>query len=304
MKAEAQPRVRLETTGYVGGLAAVTAWGANAVILKFLTGAMPVAVLNASRLLVASLVLLLVVGVLRRGRGLPRLSARVWLSVALVGLIGTSLYQYLFASGIKLSSASLTAMVSSTNPVWIGLIGLFTGQRLSRWQLVGVPVTVLGVAILSWQSIVSANVAPLGVGLLIASNIAWAVYTVCSRPLFRFLQPLEFTAFSFALGAFPYLLLTVPAWFSPVVAKIPLTTWAWVVLSALIAQVIGFIGWFIGTERLGAARVSVLMNVTPVVGLGLAAIVLGERLTLLKLAAVLVVFIGVYLASRRDVPRA
>jgi drug/metabolite transporter (DMT)-like permease len=299
MNAPAEPRSDLETVGYVGGVAAVTAWGANAVILKFLTGAMPIAILNASRLLIASALFLLIAGVLRRHRGLPKLPARVWLGVAIAGIVGTSLYQYLFANGINLSSASLTAMVSSTNPVWIGIIGAFLGQRLSRWQFIGIPVTMLGVALLSWQSITAANVAPLGVALLILSNIAWAVYTITSRSLFKHLSPLEFTSFSFALGALPYLLLTLPEWFKPEVAQISSLAWGWVVLSAIVAQVVGFIGWFVGTEKLGAARVSVLLNITPVVGLLLAALVLGETLTPLKFGAIAVIFVGVYLANRK-----
>jgi drug/metabolite transporter, DME family len=300
MSLPVEPRSDLETAGYVGGIAAVTAWGANAVILKFLTGAMPIAILNASRLVMASALFLVIVGVLRRNRGVPKLPPRVWLGVAIAGFVGTSLYQFLFANGIKLSSASLTAMVSSTNPVWIGVIGTFLGQQLSRWQFIGIPVTILGVALLSWQSIATANVAPLGVGLLILSNIAWAVYTVASRGLFKYLPPLEFTAFSFALGALPYVLFTVGEWFKPEVAHISSLAWGWVVLSAIVAQVIGFIGWFVGTERLGAARVSVLLNITPVVGLLLAALVLGETLTPLKLGAIAVIFVGVYLANRRD----
>jgi drug/metabolite transporter (DMT)-like permease len=299
MSAETQPQRDLEMAGYVGGVAAVTAWGANAVILKFLTGAMPIAILNASRLLVAMGLFLLIVGGLRREHGLPKLPPHVWLRIGIAGIIGTSLYQYLFASGIALSSASLTAMVSSTNPVWIGIIGTFMGQSLSRWQYIGVPVTMIGVGLLSWQSIASANVAPLGVALLLLSNIAWAVYTITSRPLFQHLPPLEFTAFSFALGAFPYLLLTIPEWFKPEVAQVSSLAWTWVVISAVIAQVIGFIGWFLGTQRLGAARVSVLLNITPIVGVLLAALVLGEKLTPLKIGAILVIFVGVYLANRR-----
>ena len=47
------------------------------------------------------------------------------------------------------------------------------------------------------------------------------------------------------------------------------------------------------------APFSVLLNVTPIVGLGLAALVLGETLTPVKIGAVIVIFVGVYLANRR-----
>ena len=303
-----QPRpANLETAGYIGGLTAVTAWGANAVILKYLTGAMPLAILNASRLVIATLCFLLIIGITRRNQGIPKLPPRVWLEVFIVGAIGTSFYQFLFASGIKLSSASLTALISSTNPVWIGLIGAAqyslsagrTGERLNRWQFIGIPVTIIGVALLSWQSITVANVAPLGVALLLIANFAWSVYTITSKSLFKYLTPLEFTAYSFALGGLPYILLSASAWWQPDVAQISASAWFWVVVSALVAQVIGFIGWFSGAQRLGAAKVSVLLNITPIVGLGLAALILGETLTPLKILAAAVILAGVYLANRR-----
>ena len=308
--ADLEPRRSLETAGYIGGLSAVTAWGANAVMMKYLTGAMPLPILNASRLLIATLCFLLIVGITRRSKGIPRLPPRVWLQIFVVGAIGTSFYQLLFAAGIKLSSASLTALVSSTNPVWIGLIGAAqyslsagrSGERLNKWQLIGIPVTILGVALLSWQSIAVANVAPLGVALLLTANFAWSVYTITSKPLFKYLSPLEFTAYSFALGGLPYLLFSAGAWSQPDVAQISGAAWFWVTVSALVAQVIGFIGWFSGTQRLGAAKVSVLLNITPIVGLALAALILGEQLTPLKILAAAVILVGVYLANRRVNP--
>ena len=119
MSAEATPSLKresLETVGYIGGLTAVTAWGANAVMLKYLTGAMPLPILNASRLLIATLCFLLIVGTTRRDKGIPKLPARVWLQIFIVGAIGTSFYQYCFAAGIKLSSASLTDWSQAPTP--------------------------------------------------------------------------------------------------------------------------------------------------------------------------------------------
>lgn len=236
---------------------------------------------------------------LRHGKGLPKLPSRVWILIFVAGLVGTSLYQFLFANGIKFTNASITALISSTNPIWVGLLGVLVGQRLGQNQLIGVPVTMLGVALLSYSNIVGANVAPLGVALLIASNFCWAVYTVMSRQLMKHISPLEFTCISFALGGLPFVLLSLPAWTDT--STITPNIWAWVVLSALVAQVIGFIGWFMGTQALGAARVSIFLNVTPLVGVGLAASFLGEKITLEKMLAGAIILFGVWLASRNPV---
>ena len=288
-----------EQIGLAGALAAVTSWGANSVILKFLTGQMSVPLLNASRILIASAVFMLILAFLRRGKGFPKLEPRDWLSLILAGMIGTSVYQLLFANGIKLANASITALISSTNPIWIGILGAFLGQKLTRWQLIGVPVTMLGVALLSYSSIVGANVQPLGVLLLIASNICWSVYTVMSRGLMQKINPLEFTCLSFALGGLPFVLFSLPAWSGA--SAVPSDIWLWVGLSALLAQVLGFMGWFLGTQALGAARVSVFLNITPLVGVALAASFLGERITAEKIVAGVVILVGVWLANRRDV---
>ena len=287
-----------ERLGLAGALAAVTSWGANSVILKFLTGQMSVELLNASRILIASIFFMIIFVYLRRGKGFPKLEARDWLAIAALGCVGTSLYQLLFANGIKLSNASITALISSTNPIWVGILGAFLGLGFTRWQFIGVPVTMLGVGLLSYSSIVGANVQPLGVGLLIASNMCWSVYTVLSRGLMQKINPLEFTCLSFVLGGLPFVLLTVPAWSEASV--ISSTTWLWLILSALIAQVIGFMGWFLGTQALGAARVSVFLNITPLVGVALAAGFLGEKITVVKVLAGLIILFGVWLANKKS----
>ncbi len=285
-----------ERLGLIGALAAVTSWGANSVILKFLTGQMSVTLLNASRILIASLVFMIIFAFLRRGKGLPKLEARDWFAIALAGFIGTSVYQLLFANGIKLANASLTALISSTNPIWVGILGAFLGLGFTRWQFIGVPVTMIGVAILSYSSIVGANVQILGVVLLIASNMCWSVYTVMSRGLMQKINPLEFTCLSFALGGLPFVVYSLPAWSE--FGAVPSNALFWVVISALLAQVIGFMGWFMGTQALGAARVSIFLNITPLVGVALAATFLGERITLEKVLAGLIILFGVWVANK------
>lgn len=111
------------------------------------------------------------------------------------------------------------------------------------------------------------------------------------------ISPLEFTCLSFALGGLPFVLFSLPAWADA--AAVAPYTWAWVILSALVAQVIGFIGWFMGTQALGAARVSVFLNITPLVGVGLAASFLGEKITLEKVLAGVIILFGVWIANRQ-----
>ncbi len=302
MKLEANSEAKsnnVETIAYFSALTAVTSWGINVVLLKFLTGVLPLAVLNGVRIAVAAVVLLFITAVVRRKTTfLPKLEPREWLIIGVVGVMGTSAYQFLFSSGIRLSSASFSALVSSTSPIWVALIGVFFKVRLSPNQILGSGVAILGVILLTYENL-NLGVNFLGVLLLLGSQIVWSIYTLASKPLMTRLEPLEFTGFTFALGSLPYLLYCLPVFFTPEIKNIAAPYWFGAALSAILAQVIGFIGWFTGAKTLGAARVAVMLNITPVVGVLLAALVLHEPLTLLEGVAALVIFAGVYLANRK-----
>jgi drug/metabolite transporter, DME family len=288
-----------ESIAYFSALTAVTSWGVNVVLLKFLTGVLPLAALNGVRLAVAAVVLLFITAVVRRNTTfLPKLAPREWWIIALVGIMGTSAYQFLFSSGIRLSSASFSALVSSTSPIWVALIGTFFKVTLSRNQMIGSGVAIVGVVLLTVENL-NLGVNFLGILLLLGSQIVWAIYTLSSKPIMTRLEPLEFTGFTFALGSLPYLLYCLPVFFTPEIKTIAAPYWIGAAVSAILAQVIGFIGWFTATKTLGAARVAVMLNITPVVGVLLAALVLHEPLTLLEGVAALVIFAGVYLANRK-----
>ena len=158
----------------------------------------------------------------------------------------------------------------------------------------------LGVIALSLKSFDPANnMNPIGVLMLIGANIAWAVYTVAAKPLFKHVPALEFTAFSLALGCLPYVLWNASSLFAPALQSIPLQTWLLVCLSAFIAQVLGFLGWFNGARVLGANRVSVFANLMPIVGVTVGVMLLNEPFGWLDAVSSVVILAGVYMANSK-----
>ena len=76
-------------------------------------------------------------------------------------------------------------------------------------------------------------------------------------------------------------------------------SWSAVLYLAGITTILGYIGWYWALAKGGIARVATIQFFQPVSGLVLAALLLGERMTLPLLAASIVILAGVWTAQRR-----
>jgi drug/metabolite transporter (DMT)-like permease len=76
-------------------------------------------------------------------------------------------------------------------------------------------------------------------------------------------------------------------------------SWSAVLYLASVTTILGYIGWYWALAKGGIARISTTQFFQPVSGLILAALLLGERMTLPLLAASAVILAGVWIAQRR-----
>jgi drug/metabolite transporter (DMT)-like permease len=76
-------------------------------------------------------------------------------------------------------------------------------------------------------------------------------------------------------------------------------SWAALIYLASVTTILGYIGWYWALARGGIARIGTIQFFQPVSGLVLAALLLGERMTLPLLAASIVILAGVWTAQRR-----
>lgn len=259
-----------------GVILTVALWGGNVVLLKALLvrGHLNAETINVGRFLIAGTVL---VALSVRSHGWPRWDVRTWGQVAAVGLLGNTLFQAFFLTGIRANPAGVAGLVNGLVPVLVVPLGLLLGQRASGRQMGGVLIAfagLLGLLAVTLQP--GMAVTPGGFAWIIAAATVWALYTLWNRPLGERVGAIPFVAFSLALGCVPYMLWAVPHLAFPVDAP----PWAWggVALSALGANVVAYLGWANGARVLGAARTSVWNTLAPAVALCLSAALLHERL--------------------------
>ena len=229
--------------------------------------------------------------------------ADVWheyLALGVLGMLVCGAWVYL---GAKTTGAMNIALIYAASPVLIAVGAvLFLGERLSRVQVLGVAMALVGVltVITQGQLLAIAQVNWVaGDGWIVLAMVSWASYALLQK---KWPTPLSATA----------RLATICA--GGVVAIFPFAVWeiyqpgtpAWSVdatVLVLAAALIPGLGayWLYGwTQRiLGASRVAVTLYLSPLVATLLAWGVLHEPLGLHHATGLALVLPGVYLASRK-----
>jgi len=276
-------------------------WGFNFIVIKAtLTEIAPLAFM-AGRFVIAATLLVLIVKWRQGGFDIPRAD---WRSVALLGIVGTTLYQPLFVSGIALTKASNSALILAATPAFIALLNRFRrGERLMLRGWVGIALSFLGIALIVVSSgDMTLNSSGLwGDALILAAAILWSLYSVLSAPLLQRHSSLSLTALSTLFGTIPLVLLSIPALAAQPWASVSPGGWVGLLYSGIFAIVVAYVIWNIGVQRIGGARTAMYNNLTPVVAALAAVVFLNETLTLLKIAGAVVIFIGLYFARTANI---
>lgn len=282
-------------------VAAMAVWGLNVAAVKVLTASFDPATLAALRMVVACAALSLVVR--WKGRGWPALSVRQCGAIVVCALLMVYLNQILFAQGLLRSTATNGALIMALSPLVSALLAaLAFRERLSPRRLLGVVLGFAGVAavVLSHPG---AGLSSAGAGdlMLVAAVVSFAAGGAIVQRLARDLHALTISWAIYLVGS---LLLSVHAVLDAstpgAAALLPgWRAWALILFSGVMASALANLVWNRAIARIGVARTSVFLYWVPVFGVGFAALLLGERLTLWHLAGFLAVMGGTYLGTRQ-----
>ncbi|MEO8507432.1 MAG: DMT family transporter [Betaproteobacteria bacterium] len=251
------------------------------------------------RYVIATIALLAVAFALERG--LPRLAARQWLAVALLGATGVVMFNLFFMYGLARVPASRGSLIMALNPA-ITLLGavLFLHERLTRNKVFGIVVALAGVAIvLSHGNPADLVRGSVGVGevVLFGCPIAWAAYTLIGKRMLTGISAIAVTTYAALTGT---AMLAVLAAFSgdllPPVAS--LRAWMAIAFVGLFGTALAFVLFYEGVRTIGPARTSVFINLVPVAAIVFGVLLLGEPLDASMLVGGALVIAGVLLLNR------
>ena len=249
--------------------------------------------LGAARLIVASVALVILLpafgqqrrGLIRMWRGRPMI----------IAALATACFQVSFFAGVRQAGVALgTLIVIGSVPIFTGLLSwAFLRQRPTLGWLAATAVCLVGLALLFSQGMAAGS--PLGVVLCLFTGLGIATYAVAARTMLDTgMHPVRLMAGTFSLGAVIML---------PIIALQPLG-WLTQPHGIALALYLGLATMVLanwlqlqGLKVIGPAPTMTLNLAEPMIAAVLGVVVLGERLSPLGVAGLVLVMAGLTLQS-------
>jgi drug/metabolite transporter (DMT)-like permease len=275
-------------------------WAGNAVVGRAAVGELPPIALAFWRWLFAFLLLLPI--------GVPRILAqkalvrRQWKLLCLLAVSSVTAYNTFLYIALTTTTAINATLVSAAIPVAIvGLSWAWTGERVSMRQGAGILLSLAGVLLVIARGEVQALLSlSLHVGDLwaLAAVGSWAVFSVLLRRHPTGLDAFALLTVQVGLGLVflsPLYLIELASGARMILTPRSLGLIAYV---AIFPSAVAYGFWNRGVAELGASIAGQYTNLIPVFTAVLAALLLGESFHWFHSAGLVLIFGGIWLATR------
>lgn len=277
-------------------------WGSNISIIKVALKHMNPMSFNCIRFVLASIAF----SVIYRHVFQQKFSRTELAKMALLGILGNTCYQLLFIHGVQFSQVSHTSILLGTTPVFTAFLSSILGHEgLTRRLWGGVFLSFAGVVLIVFGRHgfeVGDTRGLIGDGFVVLASLMWSIYTIFSRETVSKYSPQHYVVVTVLFGALAMIPVSIPGLLHQDWSQLGAYEYFAIIYSALLALVFGYSAWYYGVQKLGSTRTSAYSNLTPVAGLVIGMIFLGERLSPWQWVGAAIIFTGLAL-NRFSTPK-
>lgn len=231
---------------------------------------------------------------------------RDWLRLLVCAFFGMVVNMLSFFRGLELSTPVNSAILVTVTPIIVAVLSFFLiRERLTRPRVLGILLGFSGaiaLVVMNEPQGMNAPNIPLGNALFIVNATCYGTYLILAKKLTEKYHPFVLMRWLFTLALVMNLPITLPEFLEVQWGSIPaegLWAMAFVVVGTTFMT---YLFNVFALTQLKASTLSVFIYAQPIIGIAYALISGRDTFGWLDLCATLLVFTGVYLASRRPRP--
>ena len=230
---------------------------------------------------------------LGKGMKLPRGKGMVMLVA--MGAVGYAGQAFSYFTALTFASAGLVALLLYTYPAIVAILSrLVFKHPLTRIQIIAVAISLAGSVLVIGKA---GDGKPLGIFFGLLAAFIYSIYILAGSRFPKDVTPTASTTVIASSAAVTYAVVVAFKGFHP-----PMTGTGWVAVLAIsvICTVLAILFFFEGLERVGPVRASVFSTIEPVFTVLLAAAVLGESITPVRVLGGALIVGAVILLARES----
>ncbi|MFD1787349.1 DMT family transporter [Sphingomonas floccifaciens] len=270
---------RGDTRAYAMLAAAMLFWAGNAIAGRLVRDDIPPATLSLLRW-TGALAILLPFAWSKLVRDRAILLAG-WPRVVAIGLLGVASFNALYYLGLHDTTASNGLLLQALIPALVLVCDrLIFGTRPGWGAVAGVAISTIGVGIIVFRgdpALLTGFVLGRGDALILTAVVIWALYTSLLRTK-PAAHPLAFLAAIFMVGLVALIPLAIAEIVSGATIRATPTALGVIAYVAIFPSLLSYLLFNAGVAAIGAGRAGQVINLMPLFGALLAAVLLGERL--------------------------
>jgi drug/metabolite transporter (DMT)-like permease len=289
-------------------LCLITFWGSSFVVVKLTLGEglSPIAIATFRFLVAGGLFLAVLLFNRARNKNYAVLvKGKDMVTLILLALVGVTFFFVVQYTGIQLAGASIAAiLVCFLSPILISVLS----ARIYKESLMGKQVLGIGVAATGTIAVIVGGTLSFqsGIGfffgtlILLLTPVLWAVYTLLGKKVMEKYDAFLIVAYVNVFGGLFLIPFSLTDGSFGEILALNLNEWTAVLFLACTCSLLGYSIWFYVIKRVKASVTSSFLFAEPLVTVLLArALSLGEEVTPVVLAGGLLIFVGVYLVTRK-----
>jgi len=226
-----------------------------------------------------------------------KISKKEFSVIFYIAVVGTLVADLLFYFALTKISVLNAVLIGHLQPIFIILIGYFIlkDEKHSKYDYAGIFIMIFGALLVTTQTIQNLLILRIGtVGdlLVVGATVSWATTGVAARKYLKNMNCGIITFYRFLIAAIffsIYLLFRAEFHFGSVNQ---------IIIGIIVG--VGYILYYEGLKRIKAAQAGALELTTPFFAAILGFLVLGELVTPMQIAGILILCIGVYLLSKKE----
>lgn len=218
-------------------------------------------------------------------------------AILLVTIFQPLLYFLAENIGLQFVSASIASILIATIPVFTPVFARpFLGERIRPLTIVGLGLSLVGVAAIVLERRMNAQFTPLGLVLIFVAVLAAVGYSIAVKQVSPRYRPLTIVKMQSLVGLPIILVLALVFEGIPTVMPDPIVL-GHLLFLGIFPSSLAFVFLSTGIRAIGASRANVFVNLVPAFTAFVAWLLLDERFTAQKIAGMVIVVAGVLAAQ-------